>query len=219
MARVADRLARIEEDLVEIISERDAATRVVAKLKARSKAARKRAKQTRADYSASIDELQERISAAINRGDKVTHERNQALNDAKEFKKKLEVCAARIRDADIELRVLRGRAGLPVEQTVLGASWSLISVRSAILAVCARLGMKPEYPSATPLRSKEVPSLLGVSLSNDDAYIRAMFTIEERVGKIIDASKEALAAFDDAVDEVPTAWIAKLRDAVYGPTP
>lgn len=201
------------EALVVSEAKLDAAKRVIVKMQTRSKAARRRAKETREHLNARYSDIALRKTELVEELSKTRRERNAALNDVQELKKKLEERAARIRDTDIELRVLRGRVGLPTDVTVIGAKGSLIQMRSAVLAVCARIGIKPVYPSATPVRSNEPPMLLGVSLSDDDAYVRAMFTIEERIGKLLDVV-ERLCDARGNVDDL-RAW----RAEAYGPTP
>lgn len=211
---------QLREMLEEALAERDAGRRVIAQVKRTRAASIERARESRAELEGEITKAEdrytrerERTHAAREETRAVTVARNQALDDAARLSKELERARAHNADLLTQVAVLSKRAGL--EGIDLGRKGNpILHFRASVLALCAQLGIRPEYPNGQSGRAPVV-QLCGVSLANDDAYVRAIFTCEERVGKLLDAAKKVTDAMNG--DQGALA-IAELRAALYGAT-
>lgn len=215
-----DVIVRLREELEEAVAQRDAGRRLLARIEKSRAEARERAKETR-----------QALFERYERCEKVARDRKAQIGEEKARVVALErdLGAARAEGKQLseqnarlltEVSVLAKRAGLEgvdLKGSKLSVDGAMIHFRASVLATCARLGIAPVFPPATPLRSKEQPTLLGVSLANDDAYVRAIFTIEERVGRILDAAKRVVDSFPPGVAEKSTGdGVSDLHALVYG---
>jgi len=213
-----DVIAKLREEIEVLAAQRDAGRRALAEIEVRRQASIERARESRTELEAELAKAEDRVATECEKVHtaraetrSITAQRNQALNDVQELSKELERAKAHNADLLTQVAVLSKRAGL--EGIDLGRKGNpILHFRASVLALCAQFGIRPEYPNGQAGRAPEV-KLCGVSLASDDAYVRAIFTCEERVGKLIDAVTAVVDAGTAAAGEHA---IAGLRAALYG---